>query len=405
MSTPERAPSYAAVLRVPYAARTFLSSLAGRLSYGTVFLSLMLALTASTGSYAVAGGVIALFGLTGSLLAPVRGGLIDRIGARRALVPMAGVYAVALTALAVATWRPGAAPVWLLVVLGGFAGLCAPPIGPAMRAVWSDIVPDPALRQRAFSLDTVCEEVLLVTGPLLAGLLAAVARPALGVAVSAVLVLAGTLAFTAAPPLRSAAVRPRSARRSGGGGALPVQPVVAAAGLGVVLGALTLLLVVYADGRGRIAAVAWLEAALAVGSALGGLLYGTRTWRRPARVRLPVLTTGLALVLAVAGLAPGLWVLGGVLAVAGLLVSPALTTAYLLADETAAEEHRTRVGTWVNTAFNLGSSLGSAGAGRLAGQVPVAVCFALAAVPLLLSAGFARRRRSVTSVELVPAGR
>ncbi|MEV6108012.1 MFS transporter [Streptomyces sp. NPDC051940] len=401
MSTPERAPSYAAVLRTPYAARTFLSSLTGRLSYGTVFLSLMLALTASTGSYAVAGGVIALFGLAGSLLAPVRGGLIDRYGARRALVPMAVVYGGTLTALAAATWRPGTAPVWLLAALGGLAGLCAPPLGPTMRSVWSEIVPEPALRQRAYSLDTVCEELLFVTGPLIAGLLAALVRPAAGVAVSAGLVLAGTLAFTAAPPLRSTA-RKRPVRRPRGPGGVPVQPVAAAAGLGLMLGALTLLLVVYADGRGRIEAVAWLEAALAVGSALGGLLYGTRSWRRPARVRLPLLTTALAGVLAAAGLAPGLWALGAALAVAGVLVSPALTTAYLLADESATDENRIRIGTWVNTAFNFGSSLGSAGAGQLAGEVPVAACFALAAVPLLLSAAFAVRRRKFRSSGTLP---
>jgi hypothetical protein len=40
-------PSYAAVLRVPYARRTFAAALVGRLSYGMVSLAVMLAVTRS----------------------------------------------------------------------------------------------------------------------------------------------------------------------------------------------------------------------------------------------------------------------------------------------------------------------------------------------------------------------
>jgi hypothetical protein len=74
--------SYRAVLRIPHACRVFAAALLGRLSYGIAPLSLVLALTGATGSYAVAGGVMALFAVTVSVLAPVRAGLIDRHGPR-----------------------------------------------------------------------------------------------------------------------------------------------------------------------------------------------------------------------------------------------------------------------------------------------------------------------------------
>src|SRR5437868_631380 len=99
--------SYRAVLRTPAVGRLFATALLGRFSYGTVFLSLVLALTGTTGSYAVAGGAVALFGLASSLLSPLRADLIDRLGARRAPPPMATLYAILLIALAVATSRPG----------------------------------------------------------------------------------------------------------------------------------------------------------------------------------------------------------------------------------------------------------------------------------------------------------
>ena len=90
--------------------------------------------------------------------------------------------------------------------------------------------------------------------------------------------------------------------------------------------------------------------------------------------------------LAAAGLAPGIAALAAGAALAGLFVAPALTTAYLLADRAAPAAARTRAGTWVNTAFNAGSSGGTAAVGLLIGRMPLALCFAVAAVPMLLSA-------------------
>ncbi|WP_035795144.1 MFS transporter [Kitasatospora mediocidica] len=363
-------PSYRAVLRAPQAARTFGAALVGRLSYGTVSLSLTLTIARSTGSYAATGGVLAMFGLTIALLSPVRAGLIDRHGPRRALPPMALLYAAALLGLTVAH---GAA----LAALALAAGAVAPPLGPVMRGLWSELLPQEGLLQRAYSLDTVAEELLYVGGPLLVGLIG----PTPGLLLSATLVLTGTLALVGAPVAR--APRPRAAAAGRGGGLVPGigRPVAVTAALGVGLGALGLLMI--SAGHGRPGAVAWLEAALATGSALGGLAYGAVRWRRPAQVRLALVATGLGAVLAVSGLAPGLGGLAVLVGLAGLFVSPALATAYLVADECAAPEHRTRAGAWVNTAFNAGSTAGTAAAGLATGALPPIACFALAAVPLL----------------------
>ncbi|GAA0351959.1 MFS transporter [Actinoallomurus spadix] len=402
MSSPSL--SYAAVLRAPHARRTFGAALLGRLSYGMVSLSLTLAVAGATGSYAMAGAAVALFGLAVSVLSPVRARLIDRYGPRRALPPMAVAYALLLAALALVTARhdvPAAAVAVLAFAAGGFP----PPLGPVMRTLWSDLLPDRRLLQRAYSLDTVAEELLFVTGPLLAGLFAALLDPAVGVAVSAGLVLTGTLALVSSPVARSrtreaaaAGDDPVPRPRAGSFGGLG-RPVVLAAGIGMCLGALGLLVVAFAARRHEAAGAAWAEAALSVGSAAGGLAYGSLSWRVPARVRLPLLTAAVAAPLAVAGAAPDLYVLSAVAGVAGLFVAPALTTAYLLAEESAAPGGRTRAGTWVNTAFNTGSSAGAAAVGQLVGRLPLGWCFAAAAAPALLLAltALARRGRPARS--------
>lgn len=371
--------SYAAVLRTPHASRTFGFALLGRLSYGTVYLSLTLALTASTGSYAQAGGLLALFGLTVSVLSPVRAALIDRHGPRRTLPPMAASYALVLAAFGVLTSRPGA-PVPLLTVLAVTAGVTAPPIGVVMRTLWSALLPDGPLLRRAYSLDTVSEELVFVTGPLLAGLLAAVAAPSLGVALGAVLIAAGTAGMVTSP----AAPRPRAHPRTARVRVFPLAPVVAAVATGVVLGSTGLLAVAFTLRHHQPAAVAWVEAALAVGSTLGGLAYGALSRSAPGRARLGVLACPLGLGLAAAGLAPSVAVLAAMACAAGLFVGPTLTTAYLLADADAPPGARTRAVAWVNTALNLGASGGTAATGAALDALPLPACYAVAAAPAVL---------------------
>ncbi|MEU8120692.1 class I SAM-dependent methyltransferase [Spirillospora sp. NPDC049024] len=371
--------SYAAVLRAPHASRTFAFAFLGRLSYGTVYLSLTLAFTATTGSYAQAGGLLALLGLTVSVVSPVRAAIIDRHGPRRALPPMATAYALLLAALAVLTSRPDA-PVPLLGVLTTAAGVTAPPVGVVMRTLWNGLLPEGPLLRRAYSLDTVSEELVFVTGPLLAGLLAAVAAPSLGVALGAVLIAAGTFGMVASP----AAPRPAPRRRAARVRVFPLAPALTAAATGVVLGSTGLLAVAFTERHHQPAAVAWVEAAVAAGSTLGGLAYGALSRAAPGRTRLAVLACPLGLALAAAGLAPSVAVLAAAAAAAGLFVGPTLTTAYLLADAGAPPGARTRAVAWVNTALNLGASGGTAATGAALDVLPLPACYAVAAAPAVL---------------------
>ncbi|RDS60564.1 MFS transporter [Streptomyces sp. M7] len=388
--------SYAHVLRLPHARTTFAAALLGRLSYGIVPLSLMLAVTRTSGSYTVAGAVMALFSATSVFLSPARAALIDRHGPRRALVPMTAAYAGLLGLLTAVVLRPGAAPPLVVGAVAAAAGACTPPLGPAMRAVWGRIAPDPDLLRRAYSLDAVAEELLFVTGPLLVGLLVALAPPAVGIAVGAVLITAGAAGFVLSPVVRS--VRPERAgakEHEGGRGRVlraVRRPVLAALGVGLALGAVDLLVVAFAEGHGSGGGgAAWPLAALSAGSAVGGLLNGAVSWRTSAGVRLPLLTAGLGLAVLLAGLATGLGTLTAVMAAAGFFVAPALTTAYLLADAAAPADARVRAGAWVNTAVNAGSTAGTAGAGVLAGLLPTGWCLAATGAATLLVAGTVAR--------------
>lgn len=411
MPSPDRAPTYRAVLRLTGVPRFLVPAMLGRLSYGMVSLALVLAVVHTTGSYARVGLVMGLFGLTVAVLSPLRASLIDRHGPLRALLPMALLHASALLGLAAASWNAGA-HLGTLAALAAAAGACAPPLGPLTRSVWSHLITDRGLLQRAYSLDTVTEELIFFTGPLLLGALMWVWPPSAGLALGALLIVSGTVGL-----VTSAAARSMDSERTGTGSTTGPAPApgpcagrarcpsptvrggflsaVAISGTaGLTLGSAVLLNVAFAEQRGSVEAVVLVESAQTAGSALGGLAYGALVWRTGTRTRLALLALALGGGVAAAALVPGIPVLVALLFVVGVFGAPLLTTAYLLADESVVPGYRTRAGNWVNTAYNAGSTVGGAGVGLFltaappsAGYPLVGAALALTAVVVLLAPG------------------
>jgi MFS family permease len=383
---------YGAVLRTPHACGAFVSSLAGRLCYGIVGLSLILTLTDGRHDYGFAGLVMALFGAAVVLVSPVRARMVDRHGPRRALPPMAAAFAAALIAIAVIPVRSGPNDA-AIAVLAAAAGACAPPLGVVMRTLWSALIDDPKVLQTAYSLDGVAEELLNVTGPVIAGVILIAAAPAVGLLVSAGLAVAGTGLFLRSPALRrwpAPMTRPAEAiadaadRQAGTGRAIAALALATGA-IGLCLGGIGLVIVAFSQARHDLAAVAWVEAGMSVGSALGGLGYGAVAWRISAQRRLVLLVAGLAVVLVPAALSPNLLVLALLVGLAGVLVSPALSTAYVLTFSLASPQARNRAGNWVSSGYNAGASAGTVVSGQLVGRIPLSACLPALMAPALLA--------------------
>ena len=262
-----------------------------------------------------------------------------------------------------------------------------------MRSLWSSLIDDRNLLQAAYSLDGVVEELLYVAGPAIAGVITVVARPAVGLLVTAGLAVAGTGLFLRSPALarRNAVTAtsrssiPDGAVQAAGAGRAIAAVALAVGAVGLCLGGLGLVIVAFSQARHDPAAVAWIEAALSAGSALGGLGYGAVTWRIRAEHRLVLLAAGLAVVLLPAALSPDLLVLAGLTGLAGVLVSPALATAYALTDSLASPRARSRAGNWVSSGYNAGTTAGSALSGQLIGRIPLAACLPVLAAPVLLA--------------------
>jgi predicted MFS family arabinose efflux permease len=435
MSRAVGAGSYRAVLSLPFASRTFVPALGGRLAYGLFPLATLFTIVDATGSYATAGLALALFGLT-SIALPAKARLADRLGQRRTLPVLALLCAAALTAAATTDSPVG------LVTLIGLAGLAAPPLGPAMRSIWRVLTQGTPLKERAYGLDAVAEETLYLVGPLLAGLIVALGPARNALLATAFLLAAGTIGMVLPPP---AARRPRPSAapappppaepppalplapgpgslppigaglpsRAGLGsspgtehGAQPSEPdrrrgwdlgplrspglwrvlavlLVAGAGVSVAYTAAAAV----AQSHGRPGAAGWLEAAAALGGVTGGLLWARRRHRHNRTAHLAGLLAVQAAAALLSATATGsLPALGLIMALGGAAVSPLYVVAYLAADELAPDGRGTEAGTWVNVAANAGSAAGSAAAGLLVQSSGPALAFLTAGLVLAAAA-------------------
>lgn len=413
MSLFSGAAAYTRLLRLPDARRAVVASCTCRLSYGMLSLALLLVVEHATGSFAVAGAAGAAISLAG-LTAPAKARFIGSRPQRWAIGGLGAAYATSLLALVVLGAHHLDTPL-PLVALGATAGLATVPIGPMMRARWARVVPADE-RRRAYALDVALEDSLFFAGPLVAGVLVAADGPGLALAASAGCYVAGIglLVLTPSPSTApgtpgsldvSATQGPSGAPAQPGPSSAPATPGPSGrppsqrlAGLlgvlrsGRLAGLLGLLLATAtgsgvidvavtarAVGQGRAAAAGVVFAAIALGSVVGGLVWGHLPHRHGRGLQLAGLTAVVAATLAAGSLTANLVVLGAVLAVGGAALSPLLVLAYLAVDELAGGIAATVTATWANTAFNAGGAAGGALGGAIVATAGPAVAFAAGA--------------------------
>ncbi len=264
----------------------------------------------------------------------------------------------------------GAALPYIALSVG--AGLFAPPLGPSMRASRAGVTSESAARRRAYSLDGVVEEVLYAVGPLVAGGILLFAPSSLVVAITGVMNLMGTILLVLSPASRHNRRKSRGATISASSGwAGPFKRrgfvflLLVLLGIGVGGGPLEVSLVARSESVGQGSSVGYLFAALSIGSAVGGLLWGRFIREDRPRLHLAVLIAvsaafGLMLVPTTNLIATAC-----VLFCAGLASAPLLITAYLCSDGLVPEGEQREASTWVNTLNNIGVALGAATAGIL----------------------------------------
>jgi len=369
-----------------------LSCALGWLSFSSYGLAIVLAVQAATGSFAVAGAAVGAFSAGSALLAPARGRFVDRRGPR-AVACFAGPHAAALTLLVAgcaASQRSG-----LLVAAAALAGASVPPLIATARSLWPAVA-GPELARTGHAVNAVLGDLAQVAGPVVTGVLAALASPlvALGVLVPGAAAGAVLLAVAAPTAQRRASLRPAAARVLGVlGESTALRALVGCElGLGMSLGALEVAAPVVAAGGGAAALAALPLALFALGSVALSLWSGTGRARRPARERYLAGTILLAVPLPLCIAVPTLAGISAVLLVAGAGFGLMNVALFELLDEVVDAPRAVEALTWLTTGQGAGMAAGAAAGGALAAGGAVDM-LALAAAAAAAAAALASWRR------------
>jgi MFS family permease len=356
---------YGEILRAPQIGALLSSSLLSRLPIGINSLALVLFLSQRTGSFALAGAVAGALAAGSGAGAPFAGRLIDRLGPRRVLVPLAVLHAASLGAIlaCVEAGLPGAT----MVVFAALAGAAVPQTSSVLRTMWAELLP-PRLLQAAYALDSTLIELIFISGPLLTALLTAVASPAAALIVSPIAAIAGTTIFTALPATR--ALKPHPHAGSGGRlGALAsagVRTIVLVSlPAGTAIGICEVGVPGFARHVGAPAAAGVLLAIWSVGSGIGGLVYGLVPRRSGLRRTHMTVAALLPLTILPVAAATSVATMALLVIPAGCTIAPLFATRNELVARVAPAGVRTEAYTWPTTAFVGGIAIGNAVAGLI----------------------------------------
>jgi MFS transporter len=334
----------------------------GRLSIAAEPLATVLMIHGTHGSFAVAGAVLGAYSIAAAISLPVQGRIIDRIGQTRVILTTTLVNTIGFVALIVLA-HDEAAPV-VLIAVATVAGLGTLPTGATMRTLWSELVPDPELRQAAFALDAVALDVAWVFGPLIAAAVIALASPTAALGVCVAMTLLGSAVFASSRASRQWRGEGREHRRVGPLRSPSIWVLMGAAfGVGLAVGAGELAITAFTTEHDASELAGTLIAVQAIASIVGGLWYGARNWRSSPGERLPWVGLVFALSWAPLVAVPSIPAAFPLMALTGIALAPTISIVYLLLDSLAPPGTAAEATGWILTAIVGGASLGNAAAG------------------------------------------
>jgi len=342
-------------MRIPGVARLLCAQLLARFPGGMLSLGLLIHIEGIFHSYGIAGLVLASLSVGQAIAGPLTSRWMGAWGMRPVLILTSSVCAVALGVLAFAPL-----PVVGFMIVALVCGLSYPPIQPAVRTIYPKVVNSRQLTP-LFSLDASAQEIIWVAGPVLVTFVATQISSTAGILLSLLFLVGGGIWFISSPELGRVRI-PQSKRRFGVVLARPSVLLVTIVGI-LVVGCFAAIEagVVSMFGEGSPDA-GFVLAVFALTSLAGGLAFGHRPISRWALARrMSVILLGSILAI----FAFEFWTIAGALAIAGLMVAPALAVMFAAVSSSVRFSDTAEAYGWVGTGQLLGAAVGSAIAGFL----------------------------------------
>ncbi len=385
MTTPSLFAPYRDILNIPGARAFTVWGLVARLQMGLTGLGTFLLIQIEYDNYGIAGAVVAVQALAWGIVGPNVARLVDRHGQFKVLrvgyaVSVAGRVALIAAAL---THQP----LWVLWSVVPFMA-AAGTQSTYGRARWVKLLRDRDRLNTAFSMESALEEIVFIAGPPTATILAVQVAPWSAAAVAAASVAIGGYMFIAQ---RSTEPAPRSNKRvpndvateaasSPTGAAIAVSASVPTrlrfrrrVGKPLLIERPSLLLLVamfgasgamfvsidastvaFAEHLGHKQYAGIVLAVFALGSLVGGVIYGARKWTVTLASRLLAGFSFTAVGAVGVYFAPNLLVLGALLFATGLAIAPTMAVGDGATHAAVGTARVTEAMTWTRTGIDLG---------------------------------------------------
>jgi predicted MFS family arabinose efflux permease len=384
---------YRQLFQTDYVRSLLISNFVGRIPDGSGTIAILMFLIDADFGYRRAGLAIAVYGLAIALGGPFLGRIVDRTKQPPTLIVSALLSSSAYIALAFTQPLRDEHFVYALVLL---AGLFTPPLEPCLRTIWPTVLKDDNLVHSAFAFDSSLQELIFITGPLLAALCASTVNPAFGLVFVTSLSLVGAFAYCFLPPVRRwrahapghCGERPRW---WGPLGRVSVDAtLISFLFIGSTIGVLNLVAVAFAESHQSSPQSGVILSANAFGSLIGGLFYGRRPPSSRAIDQLPTLTTCLLISYAPTAVV-GLLSVGALplmslsVFIAGLPLAPTIAAAFSALASQTLPGTETEVFAWLVSMILLGNAAGAAIAGELIANSGWGTGGAVTIVPLLFA--------------------
>jgi MFS family permease len=318
------------------------------------------------GNYGIAGALTAADVVAWAIGTAFLSNLVDRFGQRRIMLPAALVSAAALAIVVIlAVFH---APLWTLFVFTVISGLTQGSPGAMVRARWNYVLSSAHDLHTAYSLESTLDELGFIIGPVAATWLATSLHPAAGLAGPALMIAGGAGVFYSLKSTEPTIItREHSHSHSRLIILLPGIAVVDAIGflMGALFGSIdvaTLAATTTWNSREQVGIVLGV---MSLGSAIGGFLYGARSWRSPLWKRFLICVSLLGVTAWILYFAWNPLTLGIFGFIVGFSIAPTFINANGLIGYLVPPARLTEGLAWLGTAIGIGVSIGSAISGYL----------------------------------------
>jgi MFS family permease len=366
--------SYKSLFSASGASIFFLATFLGRVPLAMKALGCVLLVEGFTGSFALAGMVGAVQTLVSAFASPRLGRFADRYGERAVLFWSAVFHALGMAGLIVAAYA-NAHPVPLLLG-AAVVGASSMPFGSLSRARWVQTLGKGRRLEKAYALESMADEMGFIIGPMLVVPLSVSVNPAAGLVASLGMTIAATamLIHQDLPKtnFRLAPVDNAAPEGKTVVGIPGVQVLIASLlFLGIIFGAVELVMVAFAEHHGRPNMASIMAATFALGSLVGAIIYGAINWHGPVDRRLKIALWWIALGTIPILMANSILAMSVAVFITGLAISPGMIAANTVVEHLAPPKMLTEAFSWIGSALATGAAFGSIVAGVVLDEIGI----------------------------------